>query len=40
MKEMYTKPVVAVEEFMTADVITTSVVVNPGIDNIGGVDDE
>lgn len=35
MKEMYTKPVVSVEEFKTADVITTS----QNIDQIQGDDD-
>ena len=34
MKELYTKPVVDVEEFKTDDVITTS-----GIDKIPGEDD-
>jgi hypothetical protein len=34
MKEMYTKPVVQVEEFNTTDVVTTS-----GIDKVGALDD-
>ena len=34
MKEMYTKPVLEIEQFKTDDVITTS------IDQIPGVDDK
>lgn len=34
MKEMYTKPVVSVEKFETADVVTTS-----GINQFPGEDD-
>lgn len=31
MKELYTKPVVEVEEFETADVVTTSINIGGGV---------
>lgn len=37
MKELYTKPVVSVEEFESVDVLTAS---NPKVDNVGGVIDD
>lgn len=33
MKELYTKPVVDVEEFKASDVITTSIEKVPGLDD-------
>lgn len=40
MKERYAKPVVEMEEFKTADVITTSSETTTKIDQVGGADDD